>query len=194
METNLVHRVFESNRNKCVDINCSGSLKRSARATDNCKGSTCVVYDNVSGPEIGISYRKHCDKCDCVYFYGFYITSQKNKVYEPISTLQFYQESECTFFHVNMFEEHRMWRFQNGAAPELFCSVYNSRHRSSFESLCKILGERNVGRRTTSDLRLVSKRFTTAFNFFEIQLLVEENLSQTFVVSSAANIKSKKKF
>lgn len=184
LATNLVHQVFESHRDGCADANCTGTLKRVFRSDKSHKGSISVIYRNISGPRICVSFRKSCSLCSSIYYFGYFENANGDTVREKREHCgNVYQSTECTFFDVQMFDEYRAWRCDNGISTEAFCEIYNLRHSKSFDTLHESLGDRCVGRRKSSDVRLEKNRFDEAWCMFELQTLVNDDLNSNFVIS-----------
>lgn len=185
LDTNLVRHIFESNRTNCADEHCKGKLKRVFRSNETHKGSISVAYHSIGGPELAISYRKSCTGCKSTYYHGYYETKNGDTILEELSQLSnFYQSTECTFFDFNAFLEYREWRFNHGVSPEGYCDIYNMRHAHALSTLKSMLGDRSVGRRVSSDLKLESNRFDEAWHLFELQMLTNDDLNEQFIITN----------
>ena len=183
LKTNLVHITLESNRTKCIN-GCKGLLERVFRPQATRKGSLGIIFDNIYGPKICISYRKKCTESGCknVFYYGYYISEEKGKILE--SKLNHFQSSECTFFHKKMFEEYGQWRLKDGIDISTYCDRFNYRFSDEFENLKTLVDDENIGRRDKSELKLCKNRFRDSFNFYELQKLVNDDLKEDFVISN----------
>ena len=190
--------MFESHRNQCIDANCNGKLKRVFRSDESHKGSISVIYRNISGPQICVSFRKSCNGCSSTYYFGYYVNANGDTKYEKLENCSnIYQSTECTFLDADVFIEYRAWRCDSGISPEAFCDIYNLRHSKSFDALRDSLGDCHVGRRKSSDVRLEKNRFDEAWCMFELQLLVNQDLNDEFGISNhlkkIATVKKKTK-
>ena len=186
IQTNLVHHILETQNTKCQDVQCKGTIKRVFRPEDDRKGSVCVIYDNILGPKIGISYKSHCSKCTAIYYHGYFTTKSNDTYYENISSIQFYQLSDSTFFNFNIFEEYKMLRFGNGVSCASFCDIYNKRFANQIKCLKRIVknGDGCMGHRTDGTLELEPNRLQEAFHLFGLQILINDDLQHTFIVKN----------
>ena len=100
-----------------------------------------------------------------------------------MKNLQLFSGSDSTFYNKDIFEELRLWKYLNGAGVQTFAKIYNKRHQATFNELEKILGDCTVGKRKSNNLYLQPARLTEAFEWYELQLMVNDELQKDFTIS-----------
>ena len=186
-----MHHIFQTNRTTCQETDCDGAIKRAFRPNDDRKGSCCVVYNNLIGPQIGISYKCNCSKCSASYHHGYFVTNSNDTYRESITNSKFYEYTDSTFFNTDIFYEYNLLRFGNGVSCESFCDIYNARFAKSINTLKESIEDKNIGYRTDASIKLQPYILENAFHLFGLQLLVNDDLQKPFIITNTLKQKLK---
>eukprot|EP01084_Bolivina_argentea_P167751 291067_1 len=103
LSSNLVTRIMETNRTKCVK--CNSKLKRNFKHKKNTKGTIGLYYDNKIGIIITINYVHKCTKenCNCVYYHNHYFINGSFHLENVENCSQ--MNSKATFINDNVIDE-----------------------------------------------------------------------------------------
>eukprot|EP01083_Nonionella_stella_P197585 726315_1 len=177
-DANLVHKVMETDRCKCL---CGKPLIRKHRYQRNAKGGIGILYTN-KGPLTTLHFVWYCP-CGAEYYHNKY--KYKNElVLEDVSRC-IHMNSKSTFVSSMVVEEASNWR-QLGMSMESICDNYNDRHMSQI----KLIGERlkslqqQLGNHKTPYPHLNRVRLTEAVDFRRLHMAINDDLDEVAFVSN----------
>ena len=168
LSSNSVHKVLEySDTEHCILPGCIGlnhCLVRKYRSLKQNKGTTCIIHNNNTGPQIGICHSKECVHCKAVYKYQRIYTPNGCIIYLPSKTGLF-QFSTALFVNENAIIESGNMFNEKGLSHEYYTKTYNRRFRKRREMIGDVLRSLSqiLGRHRSADANLESDSFCTAY-------------------------------
>ncbi len=177
--SNLVTRVMETNRTKCVG--CDSKLKRNMKHKKYKKGTIGIYYDNKLGPIITINYVHKCTNknCQCMYYHNHYFINGSFHLENVENCSQ--MNSKATFLNDNLIDEAI-----NFAVKATSFSSYNEEWNERFADEINdiqsylIATNQTLGYRST-DPSLCVNRLEDAILFRGLHTTLELELNETDV-------------